>query len=52
MARARRLAQAGWTNPAEAILDRTVKDAAALAMLLRILKRGDVRETLTLLDLG
>jgi hypothetical protein len=45
------LAQAGWTNPAEARLDGKVKDAAALAMLLRILKRGDVLETLTHLDL-
>jgi hypothetical protein len=45
------LAQVGWTNPAKAWLGGKVKDAAGRATLLRILRRGDVRETLTCLDL-
>jgi hypothetical protein len=45
------LAQVGWTDPAEARLEGKVKDAAGRATLLRILKRGDVQETLTRLDL-
>jgi hypothetical protein len=45
------LAQVGWTNLAKARLEGKVKDAAGRATLLRILKREDVRETLTLLDL-